>query len=231
MEQTNNRTKIDVGELASRLLRRKITRVRVRLPMSVAQAGNALLAAVRAEVVYRRRTFSMTDALSGQISRMAAWLTDDSARFAAVLCGGCGNGKTTLVKAFRNLLGYLNIPVPDTHGKVWGLRLCDAKETAYLARTNYESFLSLMRVPMLAVDDAGIEPLEVVEYGNVVSPMVELLTKRYDEQLFTLMTPNLTPEGIRKRYGDRIANRLNEMAVVIPFKNPSYRTDNASLAE
>ena len=84
---------------------------------------------------------------------------------------------------------------------------------------------------MLAVDDAGIEPLEVVEYGNVVSPMVELLTKRYDEQLFTLMTTNLTPEGIRKRYGDRIANRLNEMAVVIPFKNPSYRTDNASLAE
>lgn len=212
--------------MASRLLHRKITRVRFRLPMSVAQASNALLAAVQAEVAYRRRTFSMTDALSGQISRMAAWLTNDSARFAVVLCGGCGNGKTTLVKAFQNLLCYLNIPVPDTHGKVWGLRLCDAKETVYLARTNYESFLSLMRVPMLAIDDVGIEPLEVVEYGNVVSPIVELLTKRYDGQLFTLMTTNLTPEGIRKRYGDRIADRLNEMAVVIPFKNPSYRTDN-----
>ena len=231
MEQTNNRTKIDVGALASRLLHRKITRVRFRLPMTAEQARDALLAAVQAEVACRRRTFSMTDALSEQINRMATWLTDDSARFAAVLCGGCGNGKTTLVKAFRNLLGYLNIPIPDGHGKVWGLRLCDAKETAYLARTNYESFLSLMRVPMLAVDDAGIEPLEVVEYGNVVSPIVELPTKRYDEQLFTLLTTNLTPEGIRKRYGDRIADRLNEMAVVIPFKNPSYRTDNASLAE
>lgn len=74
---------------------------------------NALPAAVQAEVACRR-TFSMTDALSGQISRMATWLTDDSARFAAVLCGGCGNGKTTLVKAFRNLLCYLNIPVPDS---------------------------------------------------------------------------------------------------------------------
>ena len=231
MEQTNNCTMTGVGELASLLLRRRNTTARFRLPMTAEQVRDALLAAVQAEVAYRRRTFSMTDALSGQISRMAAWLTDDSARFAAVLCGGCGNGKTTLVKAFRNLLCYLNIPVPDTYGKVWGLRLCDAKETAYLARTNYESFLSLMRVPMLAIDDVGIEPLEVVEYGNVVSPMVELLTKRYDEQLFTLMTTNLTPEGIRKRYGDRIADRLNEMAVVIPFKNPSYRTDNASLAE
>ena len=84
---------------------------------------------------------------------------------------------------------------------------------------------------MPAIDDAGIEPLEVMEYGNTVSPMVELLTRRYDEQLFTLLTPNLTPEGIRKRYGDRIADRLSEMAVVIPFKNPSYRAANASLAE
>lgn len=67
--------------------------------------------------------------------------------------------------------------------------------------------------------------------GNVVGPIVELLTKRYDEQLFTIMTTNLTPEGIRKRYGDRIADRLNEMTIVIPFKNPTYRTDSVPLAE
>ena len=199
--------------------------------MNVAQASNALLAAVQAEVAYRRRTFFMTDALSGQINRMATWLTGDSSKFAAVLCGGCGNGKTTIAKALQNLLCYLNIPIPDSHGKAFGMRLCDAKEIANIARTDYPAFLMLMRIPMLAIDDVGIEPLEVMEYGNVVSPIVELLTKRYDEQLFTFMTTNLTPEGIRKRYGDRIADRLNEMAVVIPFKNATYRTDNASLAE
>jgi len=231
MELTNKNNTTGVGELKSRLLRRKITKVRFRLPMNVAQARNALLAAVQAEVEYRRRPFSMTDALSEQIDRMAAWLAGDSSKFAAVLCGGCGNGKTTLVKAFQNLLCYLNIPISDGHGKVWGLRLCDAREIAGIARTDYPAFLMLVRIPMLAIDDVGIEPLEVMEYGNVVNPVVELLTKRYDEQLFTLMTTNLTPDGIRKRYGDRIADRLNEMAVVIPFKNPSYRTDSASLAE
>jgi len=199
--------------------------------MTVTQARNALLAAVQAEVEYRRRPFAITDALSGQIDRMATWLAGDSSKFAAVLCGGCGNGKTTLVKAFQNLLSYLNIPVPDGHGKVWGLRLCDAREITGIARTDYSAFLTLVRIPMLAIDDMGIEPLEVMEYGNVVNPIVELLTKRYDEQLFTILTTNLTPEGIRKRYGDRIADRLNEMAVVIPFKNPTYRTDSASLAE
>ena len=231
MELTNNNNTTDVGKLKSRLLRRKITKVRFRLPIPIAQARNALLAAVQAEVEYRRRPFAMTDALSEQIDRMAAWLTGDSSKFAAVLCGGCGNGKTTFVKAFQNLLCYLNIPVPDGHGKVWGLRLCDAREIAYIVRTDYPAFLTLARTPMLAIDDVGIEPLEVMEYGNVISPVVELLTKRYDEQLFTLMTTNLTPDGIRKRYGDRIADRLNEMAVVIPFKNSSYRTDSASLAE
>ena len=140
MEQTNKTDMTGVGELASRLLRRKITTVRFRLPMSVAQAGNALLAAVQAEVAYRRRTFSMTNALSDQISRMATWLTGDSSKFAAVLCGGCGNGKTTLVKAFQNLLGYLNIPVPDSHGKAFWLRLCDAKEIANIARTTIRRF-------------------------------------------------------------------------------------------
>ncbi len=231
MEQINNRATIDVGALASRLLYRRNTTARFRLPINAEQVRDALLAAVQAEVACRRRTFSMTDALAEQIGRMVPLLTGESPKFAAVLCGGCGSGKTTLVKAVQNLLCYLNIPIPDGHGKVWGLRLCDAKETAYLARTDYPAFLSLMRGPMLAVDDVGIEPLEVMEYGNVVSPIVELLTKRYDGQLFTLLTTNLTPEGIRKRYGDRIADRLNEMAIVIPFKNPSYRTDCASLAE
>ncbi len=199
--------------------------------MSAEQTRDALLAAVQAEVASRRRTFSMTDALSEQIGRLVPLLTGETSKFAAVLCGGCGSGKTTLVKAVQNLLCYLNIPVPDGHGKVWGLRLCDAKEVTYLARTDYPAFLSLMCAPMLAVDDVGIEPLEVMEYGNVVSPIVELLTKRYDGQLFTLLTTNLTPESIRKRYGDRIADRLNEMAIVIPFKNSSYRADSASLAE
>ncbi len=231
MEQINNRTMIDVGALASRLLHRRNTTTRFRLPMTAEQMRDALLAAVQAEVACRRRTFSMTDALSEQIGRMVPLLTGESPKFAAVLCGGCGSGKTTLVKAVQNLLCYLSIPVPNGHGKVWGLRLCDAKETAYLARTDYPAFLTLMRAPMLAVDDVGIEPLEVMEYGNVVSPIVELLTKRYDGQLFTLLTTNLTPDGIRKRYGDRIADRLNEIAIVIPFKNPSYRADSASLAE
>ncbi len=50
-----------------------------------------------------------------------------------------------------------------------------------------------------------------MDYGNVLYPITELLTTRYDRHLFTILTTNLTPSEIRPRYGDRIADRLNDM--------------------
>lgn len=37
---------------------------------------------------------------------------------------------------------------------------------------------------MLAIDDFGTEPLEVMDYGNIFYPMTELLTTRYERHLF-----------------------------------------------
>ncbi len=41
----------------------------------------------------------------------------------------------------------------------------------------------------------------------------------------TLITTNLTPQQIREHYGDRIADRLNEMVKKIVFNNSTYCTD------
>ena len=69
------------------------------------------------------------------------------------------------------------------------------------------------------------KPSEVLDYGNVYTPVIDLLTKRYEEQLFTVITTNLTPQKIREHYGDRIADRFNEMVKKIVFSNGTYRTD------
>lgn len=61
--------------------------------------------------------------------------------------------------------------------------------------------------------------------GNIITPIIDLLTKRYEAQLFTIVTTNLDPKDIRKRYGDRIADRLNEMMAKIVYRNPTYRMD------
>ena len=77
---------------------------------------------------------------------------------------------------------------------------------------------------MLGIDDLGKEPAEIVDYGNILSPVVDLIEHRYDRQLFTVITTNLPPEKIREKYGDRIADRFNEMVGRIIFRNTTYRT-------
>ena len=83
---------------------------------------------------------------------------------------------------------------------------------------------------MLAVDDMGTEAAEVYDYSNINTPVADLIDYRYNHQLFTFITTNLVAKKkddrdvtIRMKYGDRIADRFNEMLHVIIFKDITYR--------
>lgn len=216
--------KIDVEGLKKSLLQHRPMKARFKLPMSEEEAYAYLLAAMMAEVEYRHRAFCPNEYLERQLNEMAHWLTSPSSHFGILLCGGCGNGKSTMLKALQQLLNSLHIPKPD-HDGTYGIQIVDAKYIAYLCKNNYEAYRKLIRVDMLGIDDLGTEPSEVLDYGNVYTPVIDLLTKRYEEQLFTIITTNLTPQQIRGHYGDRIADRLNEMVRKIVFDNGTYRTD------
>ena len=216
--------KIDVEVLKKSLLQRRSTKARFKLPMSEEDAYACLLAATETEVVFRHRTFCANEDLENQLHEMTHWLTSPSSHFGILLCGGCGNGKTTMLKAFQQLLNSLHIPKPDNDG-TYGIQIVDAKYIAHLCKNNHEAYRKLICVDMLGIDDLGTEPSEVMDYGNVYTPVIDLLTKRYDEQLFTIITTNLTPQQVREHYGDRIADRLNEMVKKIVFSNGTYRTD------
>ena len=75
----------------------------------------------------------------------------------------------------------------------------------------------------MIVDDLGTEPREVMEFGNVYTPLIDLITTRYEEQLYTIFTTNLTPAQLEEKYGKRIVDRLNEMVEKVVFENESYR--------
>ena len=199
-------------------------KARFKMPMSEVDAYACLLAAMMVEVEYRHRIFCSNEYLEKQLCEMAHWLTSPSSHFGILLCGGCGNGKSTMLKAFQQLLNSLHIPKPDDDS-TYGIQIVDAKYIAYLCKNNYEAYRKLISVNMLGIDDLGTEPSEVMDYGNVYTPVIDLLTKRYEEQLFTIITTNLTPQQIREHYGDRIADRFNEMVKKIVFSNATYRTD------
>lgn len=200
--------------MKSRLMARKITTPRFKLDVTQRQAIDLLVAAYAAEVECRGGRIDYDDATSSHIALAADALTK-GIKFGIALCGGVGSGKTTLMAAICNLTGYLF----SKDGR--GFRKINATDIASKYVGN--SFRALCEEPMLAIDDLGCEPVEVMQYGNVLTPTVELLMARYDMQLYTIITTNIEPHKIAERYGERVADRLREMMTIIPFNNKTYR--------
>lgn len=155
------------------------------------------------------------------LKALAEHFTTDTPKYGIFFCGKCGNGKTTMVKALQNAVWYLiEKKVLPRESEI---KIRDAKELVKLATDNPELFYKTMRIPMLSLEDIGREPAEVLDYGNVMSPMIDLLEYRYDNQLFTVISTNLLPKEISEKYGVRIADRFNEQYERFVFKQDSYR--------
>ena len=226
MLQIDKDNKINAEALKSMLLRQGIIRPRFRMPYTEEQVRDMLAASMEIEVYSRHQSYRQSQMMDGYIAHAAKWLTAQSSKFGLMLCGLTGNGKTTLTKAIISLVRLCNIK-DEYSGDVWSCRFEDAKDLMRVYRDKYENFKHIRSRPMLAIDDLGCEPAEVLDYGTATTPIIDLLCYRYSEQLFTIVTTNLTGKQIREKYGDRIADRFNEMMDVIIFENGSYRGQDA----
>ncbi|MDE7025264.1 MAG: hypothetical protein K2O88_05215, partial [Paramuribaculum sp.] len=152
---------------------------RFNIPATERQVADLLMGAVMSQVRRRRMSFVDNESLRNQIRQMAEWLTTDDCKCCCMLCGMYGNGKSTLVKALQQLVNYLDIK-DENDGQRWGFRILDAKEIAWMCREDRKAWNELRHVKMLAIDDLGTEPVEVMDYGNRQNPVIDLLYKRYD---------------------------------------------------
>jgi len=62
-----------------------------------------------------------------------------------------------------------------------------------------------------------------MEFGNVYTPLIDLITTRYEEQPYTIFTTNLAPAQLNEKDGKRIIDRHNEMAEKEVFENKSHK--------
>ena len=218
----NKNRQIRVEELKYKLLQQRITNTRFKLPMSFDDAKVYLLAAYQAEVERRHKVFERNEHFDAQLNLIANYLTGGSKKFGLMFCGLCGNGKTTWAKALQLLASGLNLKNP-INNLYYVFPLWNAKDLAMRSKGNYNDWRNVMRYQLMIVDDLGTEPREVMEFGNVYTPLIDLITTRYEEQLYTIFTTNLTPTQLEEKYGKRIVDRLNEMVEKVVFENESYR--------
>lgn len=191
-----------------------------------------LHASCRVEVESRNREFRATQEYMGHIDDAAKWLTSDTPTFGLYLCGSKGNGKSTLVRALQSLVQWLKSNEPWQEDVSWlfprpGFRMINAKEVAMLAKAycsqsipaDSAQYKKLRDSEVLAIDDLGAEPLETLDYGNVITAIPDIVSHRYDNQLCTIATSNLAASEIKGRYGDAFADRFREMMHIISFGN------------
>lgn len=210
--------------MKSQLVAWKSSRPRFKWKITLEQAKIMLCAAYQAEIELRGAAYSASRETNEIISSIAHQMTDPKDRkWGILLCGLCGNGKTTMMRAIQSVSRWLkehNLLSIDR-----SVRIVDAKEIVIIASDKKESdnWTLLKQSLALGIDDLGCEALEIMEFGNVKEPVKELLEHRYDRQAFTVITTNLTPQQITERYGTRVGDRLSEMMNIIVFSEKSYR--------
>ena len=164
----------------------------------------------------------LDDAAKGHIMDMCQWLIN-SDKWGVMLMGSVGNGKTTLMKATVKLLktAYSNTLTESGIPMMVSMSTTTAKDLTNAARKGTE--FNNNQYMVCAIDDMGEEPTEVMSFGNVITPITDIIEERYAKRQITIITTNLDANGIKNKYGERVADRLRQMVRIITFTNPSYR--------
>lgn len=205
---------------------------RFSLEIPVADAGNAIFSALRVEVEFRRRKFVFDDETKEAVRKVAEWLVDGNGKFGLMLAGTCGNGKTTLMRSVARLIEYLS-ELEKGYSRKDRVMVVTAKDIAECCLSNdgRKQYMEYCQAPMLAIDDLGVEPTEVVSFGMCYTPLVDLLTRRYDQQRFTMVTTNLSIKELKEHYGERVYDRFREMMRTVVFARQSFRGEDNETAQ
>ena len=73
------------------------------------------------------------------------------------------------------------------------------------------------------MDDLGIESDQFRNFGIEHTPLPELIYYRYDKQLPTVISTNLSEKLLISRYGGRVQDRFLEMCTIVRFRANTYR--------
>ena len=211
---------------------RKTTRKHFRIKLPYEQLNKLMTIAYKCEVESYGYNMVDNSEIRHHISAVSHFLSENDKHFGLILLGPVGGGKTTIARAMQNLVGKLGenndelISIDRNHystGTKVKIEMIEATEVANVFKRSEKEFNELCNNPILAIDDLGVEPTDVMSYGNIISPLSRLLEKRYEARMFTIITSNLKPTDVTRKYGKRIGDRLNEFYKIEFTNYKSFR--------
>lgn len=147
------------------------------------------------------------------IEKAAHWLVNPE-RVSLKILGTPGTGKTTLLYAIREFIWRYNQTQP--FGRV-GLPIHPALMIAdsFLRGDTNFTLKNASSIPVLAIDDVGVEPTEVKYYGSEIRPLTDIILHRSNENKPTIIVSNLGEPDFLAKYGERVFDRLKDMTTIL----------------
>lgn len=174
------------------------------------------------EVGNRRIAFNGDKDTKDKIEKTAKWITGDY-KVGLMVYGSVGNGKTTLLRSINLMLKSMYSPDRGWDEKL-SIEYVTAIEIFNITKSDDQyRYKRIKDCDVLFIDDLGVEPITAKVWGNEISPITDIIYHRYDEQLCTIITSNLSDEALKERYGLRMADRMAEMFDSINSSGVSYR--------
>lgn len=137
---------------------------------------------------------------------VAKWFTNPDRKDGLMLCGGIGNGKTTLLMAIKRFLELVSEKDACSYDSAFDI-IGDVKQP--------QAFY--------LIDDIGSEPNVINDYGTKKTPIRDLLLKSYERRWNLIVTTNLDFNGFVEHYDERTADRCREMFDKVIFSETSFR--------
>ena len=141
-----------------------------------------------------------------EYGQVAAWLAGNGGK-GLMLAGNCGNGKSILSRLVipAILLKCLRLVVNVYDAREMNRRLDEA-----------------LQKRILSLDDIGTES-EAVEYGNRRMAFPEIVDMAEKHGKLLVVSTNLRDDDLRKRYGERVTDRIIALMNIVEFNGKSLR--------
>lgn len=155
------------------------------------------------------------------------FLLDKTTRTNLLLFGRPGTGKTTFMRAMWMTVGFLYQDEISRSQIV--NRYIKASSLGATLKNDKDEYKKIKAATCLFIDDLGFngESEMVNDYGVKARPIEDIIEHRYDRQLLTVCTTNLTAGEIRDKYGERIYSRICETFSMVPVNGMDFRQTSA----